>query len=487
MSLGATGGVASANSLWNNPNLLGQLLPGVNVQGLQGVLQAEEAQAAAPLTQYQAEQSTLSGQAKAYSAIQGALATVASDVQSLSTPTGFAQTATPVSSNSQVVTASGTGGPYGDYAIVVGSLATPGSVYSSPQASATSSLGWSGTMTVTVDVGIPPALTPVVVDVPVAASDSLSTIAANIQSAAASALPSGTSLSAAVLPTSTNGQSGESLVLTANGGLTPTSIATSGSIPSLTWTQGSTYQPASYSVDGVQNQSSSDTVQNALAGVTLNLTGTGSANLSIASQPSATAGQVGQLVNDVQNAIQTIQQYTGQGQVLASDPAMTTLPNQLESMLQTVVGGQPSGYQSLADVGLTIAYSSQNGASITFNQSAFTAALTTNPAAVESLFTTPGTGLAAQMQSLLNAYTQPASGILAADQSSVQQNEQQLANQEGALQQTVTQEQTMLQNQFMANLQQISNNMSQSSFIQAYVNQANGQSGSSSSSGQTGG
>ncbi len=486
MSVSAGGAGASISSLWNNPTLLGQLLPGVNVQGLQGVLQAEEALVAAPLTQYQQDQTTYSNQAQAYSAIQGALTTVASDAQTLSTSSGFAQTAAPVTSNNQVVTATGTGGPYGDYALVVGALATPGSVYSAPQASATTSLGWSGQLTVTVNVGIPPATVPIVVNVPVASGDSLNTIAANLQSAAASTLPSGTALSAAVLPSSSNGQSGDSLVVSVNGGLTPASITSSGSVPNLGWTQASTYQPSSYSIDGVQNQSSSNTIQNALPGVTLNLQGTGSATLSIASQPSATATQVNQLVTDVQNAITTIQKYTGQGQVLAGDPAMTTLPNQLESVLQSVVTGQPAGYQSLSDLGLQVSYSTQNGASITFDQAAFTNALTTNPQAAQNLFTTAGTGLASQMQSLLNQYTQPATGILASDLGSVQQNEQQLASQEGALQQMVTQQQTTLQNQFMANLQQISNNLSQSSFVQGYVAAITGQAGSSSSS-STGG
>jgi flagellar hook-associated protein 2 len=480
-------GGASLSSLWNNPTLLGQLLGGVNVQGLQGVLQAEEAQVSAPLTQLSNEQSTLTAQAQAYSAVQGALQTVLTDAQGLQSAAAFNQTSAPVSSNANVATATGAGGPYGDWALAVTSLAMPGSINSAFQpGSSSASLGWNGTIQVTIYVGIPPQQTAVTVTVPVASSDSLNSIAQNIQSDAANALPSGTQLSAVVLPTTQNGQSGNVLSLSVNGGLTTAGVTTTGSVPNLGFTNATTFSPATYMINGVQNQSTTNTIQNAIPGVTLNLLATGNTNLSIASNPGATSVQVGSMVSDIQSAISTINKYTGQGQPLAGNGALESLVTQLESTLTTANTSLASGYQSLTDLGLSVSYSQTTGASISLNQSTLTNALTQNPQAVQNLMA--GTeGVAAQIATLMQNFTQPSTGVIASYQSGIQNQEQLLASQETALQQTVGQQQTLLQTQFMAYLQQIANQYSQQTFLQQYVNLQSGQASNGSGSTTTGG
>lgn len=481
---GGIGG-ASVSSLWNNPTLLGQILGGVNVQGLQGVLQAEEAQVSAPLTQLSNEQATLTAQGQAYSAVQGALATVLTAAQGLTTSSAFNQTSAPVSSNQTVATASGSGGPYGDYALAVSTLATPGSVNSAFQAgSPASSLGWNGDIEVTVHVGIPPQQTAITVKVPVIAADSLNTIAQNIQTAAASALPAGTQLSAVVLPTTQNGTAGSALSLSVNGGLTSADVTTSGSVPSLGFTNGSTFSPATYTMNGVQNQSTTNTVTNALPGVTLSLLGTGSTSLSIGQNPGGTASQVGALVKDIQAAVNTIQNYTGQGQALAGNGALTTLLSQLQSTLTSSNASLAPGFRSLTDMGLSIRYSQTAGSSIVFDQAAFTAALQSNPQAVSSLMT--GTsGLAGQIATLVQNVTQPSTGVIASYVKGIQNQESLLSSRESALQQTITLEQTQLQNQFMAYLQQMANSVSQQSFLGQYVALESGQGTGGSSGGAT--
>lgn len=469
MSSPVGGSTSSISSLWNNPTLLGQLLGGINVQGLQGVLQAEESQVAAPLTQLTNQQNALSAQGQALSAVQGALQAVLTDAQNLESASAFNQTSAPVSSNPSVATATGTGGPYGDYALVVTNTATPGGVNSAFQAvSPTASLGWNGQIQITVYVGIPPQQTAITVDVPVAATDSLTSIAQNIDNAAAAALPSGTQLNAVVLPASQNGQSGSILSLSVNGGLTSSDVTTTGSVPNLGFTNASTFTPATYSINGVTNQSTSNTVSNALPGVTLNLLSAGSATLFIAANPGATASQVGSLVSDIQTAVNTIQKYTGKGQPLAGNGALMNLVNQLESALTSTNSSLPAGYQSLTDMGLTISYSQATGGAIALDQSAFTQALTANPQAVTGLFT--GTsGLASQIASLVQNFTQPGTGAIAAYQQGIQNQESLLASEEAALQQTVSLQQRQLQSQFMSFLQQIANNVSTQNFLTQYV------------------
>lgn len=486
---GSTGGISSSNiaSLWNDPTLLGSMLGGINVSGLQGVLQAQENQVSAPLAQLENQQSTLSAQAQAFSAVQGALSTVQTDAQALQTSSAFNQTTTPVSSSPTVATASGSGGPYGDYALAISSLATPGSIDSGFQAgSATTALGWNGNMTVTVYVGIPPKQTAVKVLVPVATSDSLQTISQNIQAAAANALPSGTQLSAIVLPTTQNGQTGNVLSLTVNGGLTASDVTTSGSVPSLGFTNNTTFSPASYTLNGVTNQSSTNTVSNAISGLSLNLLTTGSTTISVGQNPAGTATQVAGLVSDIQSAVTTIQKYTGQGQPLAGNAALNNVVNQMESILNSQNTSLAPGYQSLADMGLAVSYNKNTGGAITFNKGTFQSALTNNPQAVIGLFTGTG-GVAAQLVNLMQGFTAAGTGVLATDQQAVKSQETLLSSQLTALQQTVTQQQKQLQTQFMDYLQQIASNSSQNSFISQYTATQSGQSSSGGSSGTSGG
>lgn len=481
---------SNLSSLWNDPTLLGQLLPGVNVQGLQESLQAEETQAAAPVNQLSQDQQTLSSQAQAYSTVQGALQTVYSDATALEQASAFQQTGTPAVSDSSVLTAAATpnaSATGGTYAVSVSSLASSASLYSQSLATdPTQPLGWTGTLNFTVDAGL--SQTPTTFTVQIQSGDSLDAVAQSINNAAAAALPDGTTLSASVLPTSTGGTAGNVLSLEVNGGLTGSQItASAGSnIPSLNWTQNTTYSPADFTVNGVPNQSTSNVITSAIPGVTMNLLATGSSVVAVPSDPGATADQVNTLINDIQTAISTIQGQTGPGGVLAGDGALNSLVSQLEDTLTSNVGGQPIGYQSLADIGLSESYSQSSGMSITFDSTAFTQALQTDPGAVTSMFT-GSNGVAQQVASLVNSFTAPSSGILASDQTNIQNQEAQLSNQEAALEQSVTMEQTMLQNEFTTSLQTITQNMSQTQYVQEYVAQVYGQNSSGSSSSSSGG
>jgi flagellar hook-associated protein 2 len=474
---------ASLTSLWNNPTLLQGLIPGVNVQAMQAALQAEEAQAAAPLQQLSQDQQTLSAQAQAYSQVQSALSQVLQDAQALELSSAFAQTAAPVSSNPSVVTASAEAGsqpPAGVYSVQVTALASPAVLSTqSLTTDPTAALGWSGSLTITVNAGL--SQTPVSFTVNVSSTESLNDVAQAIDSAAAFTLPQGTVLSAVVLPTSTSSGQGYVLSLSVNGGLTSSQISTSGSIPALTWTQTSTYSPASFTVNGVPNQSTSNVATGAIPGVDLTLLTTGSAQITVGANPQATASQVQQLVNDISSAVGIIQKQTGKGGPLEGDAALNALVQQLETLLSSQVPGQPAGYSSLTDMGLTESYSQTSGMSISFSSSTFEAALTANPSAVSSLFTTQGSGLAWQIANLVQTYTAPSTGILASDQTAIQNQEQQLANEEQALQQSINLLQQNLQAQFQTDLKELVQNLAQVQLVQAWVNQITGSSGSSGS------
>ena len=95
----------------------------------------------APERAWQADQTTLSSQTSALTAIQTATSAVQSDLQSLNSLTGPLSTRTVASSNSNVVVATAANGTVsGNHSVVVNSLASNASWYSDPASSPTATL-----------------------------------------------------------------------------------------------------------------------------------------------------------------------------------------------------------------------------------------------------------------------------------------------------------------------------------------------------------
>jgi flagellar hook-associated protein 2 len=485
MLISPSGGTntGSLQSLLQNPQLLQNLIPGVNLASLASTLQVALTQEEAPLQNLSQQQVTLTNQSQAWSQVQSALQAIQNDVQNLSTPQDFNPSSQPVSSDPTLVTASGTGAPPGTYDVTVSALAQPQITNSNfVAASPTTALGYSGTLTLTYN-GQSATVT-------VGSSDSLDTIAQNLNTAAAT-LP-GLNLTASVLPASSGGTSGSELSLSANTGSSSFTITPSANFP-LSFTTTQTSQAASYTVNGVANTSPVNTVQNALApGVSLSLLGVTSSpvSLTVTSNPSAVASSVNQLVTDVQSAINTLQQVAGQGGPLEGNAALLNVGEQLVNFLSQSDGSLPAGDQSLTDMGLSVSWTKTNGEQIQFNSAAFTQALTNNPQAVQSLFLGDGQspGIIPSLQNYLNAYLTGQSGVIASAQTGITNQEQMLANQQTSLQALVQMEQQNAENQFMAALNTLLKEASLQQSLAAQFALANGgQNGNNNSGGSSGG
>ena len=143
-----------------------------------------------------------------------------------------------------------------------------------------------------------------------------------------------------------------------------------------------------YTVD-----SASNAVTGLLPGVTVNLVSTSSSPVTITSSPDSTTmgNDVQALVTAANNALSTIQQYTGynattkKGGPLMGNPIIESIQQEIYSAVATAVG--PNGLSS-GKAGVTI--DSQTG-QIDFNQSTFTSAYQANPTGVASLFSHGGT------------------------------------------------------------------------------------------------
>jgi len=167
---------------------------------------------------------------------------------------------------------------------------------------------------------------------------------------------------------------------------------------------------AALTIDGIAVTSASNNVSGALTGVTVNLTATGTSQLTVAQDTTPITTAVNDFVsayNAYASTVSTLDSYdttTGEAGVLLGDPTLASMQSQLSSLLGTSVAGNSIG--TLAGLGIT----RNADGSMTLNAQTLSTALTNNPAAVQSLFT--GTnGIATQINTLATNYNS-SDGIL---------------------------------------------------------------------------
>jgi flagellar hook-associated protein 2 len=305
--------------------------------------------------------------------------------------------AQPQIANSSVAAAtlSGTQQPKGSYSLEVKTLATAQSLASPAYASATSTVG-SGTLTLrfgtTTSGTFAEDANHAAVDITIPAGATLSDVAAAIngKNAGVTAYVANTTAGAQLVLKGTSGAA-NSFVLDA------TEDPTNPGLANLAWNPAapgssqvlSTAGDALFKVDGLSITSASNTVTDAIPGVTLKLTGTnaGAATQVSFSDPSsaistAMSDLVGAL-NEVMSELNTdTDAQTGN---LARDNAARSLKRTFSSLTTTIImpnaaQGEPS---TLSDLGVSI----QRDGTFTLDSTKLTAALQSNPDAVAAMFT----------------------------------------------------------------------------------------------------
>ncbi|MFC0083534.1 flagellar filament capping protein FliD [Dyella flava] len=271
------------------------------------------------------------------------------------------------------------------------------------------------------------------INVPVSSSDTLESIATDINSAATSG---GLGVTASVVA----GSNGDQLVLTSSqtGTANAYSIsAASGSssgvaaLASQLSTPSTAAANAELTVDGIPVTSPTDNVSGALTGVTLNLTSTGTSTLTV----SQSTAPITQAVNDFVTAYNTynsevgeLSSYTastGQAGVLLGDPTLQAIQNQISQVIGTTLNGNSIG--NLATLGIT---RNQDG-SLSLNSETLSNDLSSNPSAVQNLFASTN-GIATQLSSLVTNYNS-SSGILQTRINDLNSDVSNLATQQSAL------------------------------------------------------
>ena len=184
---------------------------------------------------------------------------------------------------------------------------------------------------------------------------------------------------------------------------------------------------ANFTLDGIPITRSSNTVNDVLTGVTLNLEGTqlltdDPITLTIAPDTSAIQSTVQNFINSYNTLISSLNQNmtdttsssssssSGSSSTtvtrapLAGDVTFMNLQMSLQNILMSPVSSAKNGNpNSLNAVGITL---NSDGTLSLGDQSTFTSALTSNPAAVSDLFNSTN-GVAVQLDSLVKSFSQP--------------------------------------------------------------------------------
>ena len=320
-------------------------------------------------------------------------------VSSMSTlVNGGTLSSTPTVTNATVATASlpsGATAPTQDYALEVDKLAQ-GQVLASQTFSGSTATTGSGTLSIqfgTSTNGTFTAGSASPISVTINQGDSLATIASDISS-------SGAGISAYVVTNANGAQlvmkgptgAASAFTITATENSSDPGLSALNYPPTATTgtTVAQSAQDAAFSIDGIAQTSSTNTIQSVAPGLSLALTGTNVGNpttITYSDPTSAmssamtnltsalnqmvgvmntdmTASTTGSLVNDA--GAQAFQQQ------LSKLASMTIMPN--------AAAGAPS---TLADLGLTL----NKDGTFTFSSTTFSTAMTKNPTAVSSMFT----------------------------------------------------------------------------------------------------
>ncbi|HET9113255.1 MAG TPA: flagellar filament capping protein FliD [Burkholderiales bacterium] len=390
---------------------------GLDVTSIVAKLMSAEQQPLNLLTQ---EEASYNAKISAFGTLQSAVSQFQTAMTGLSDPSQF-QSLTATSSNTAAVTAKlGTGAVAGSYSLGVTNLAQAQNLVTAGQASATTAIGSGTTTTLSFDFGTISGGTlsggiytgasftssgngikTVTIN---STNDSLTGIANAINTAnigvSATVINTGNATNPYVLSlTSTQTGAASSMDISVSGDATLSSMLSYNPANNTgqDLTQNVAAQNSNFTLNGIAISNASNTISNAIQGVTLNLLGTTPsgtpATVSVAASTTATNAAVNQFVTAYNTLEQTLQSATAynattkQGAIFNGDPTVTDMERQLQSLLMNpVAGGGSNTMTMLYQAGVTL----QSNGTLSVDNTKLNAAITANPNAFAGLFAVSG-------------------------------------------------------------------------------------------------
>jgi len=414
---------------------------GIDVSSLVSELLASKT---AAITALQSQQSGLSNQTGLLTSYNNDLNALASAVAVLADPNGQIGSLTATSAQPNVLnaTAQSTATP-GTHQITVENLATTGTVFTAPVSNADASILTGGATTgdIKLQVGGASGTT---FDIPITqgVNDTLNSLANYINSQ-----------SFGVTASVVNDATGARLALFSNSSGAPGALAITNDTTGLVFETPVGGTNAAFHIDGVPFSSTTNTVANAIPGVTLSLNGNSASQVQLTIAPDATQAAsaitnfvtaYNKVINDI-NTQFTVDPSTNNEGPLASDSALRSLQSSLLADANYAVPGSGDTSSNLASLGIDL-----NGdGTLTIDNATLSSAFNTNPAAFQAFFqNASNTGFANNFSADLSNLTDPVHGVLNVDLAGNSTQAQSLTNQIQDLQDNLAAQRQQLTTQY---------------------------------------
>lgn len=439
----------------------------INVSSLVSQLVAATEAPQQSLIDNQTQQVTT--QISALGQLKGALSNFQSSLAALDSASAFQVETANSSAPTTFTAAASSGAPPGTYNVTVSALASAQQLLSKP-------IGTLGTGTLSLSLG--GSSFNVTID---STNDTPAGIAAAINSASgnpgiAATVLQGSDGAHLLLSSSQTGAANTIQVSETDAGNALAAL-TYGTGNTGNYTQEASAQDAAFAISGVSFTSPSNTVSNAMSGVTLTLLGTSPtsgtppvampATLAIANDTATIGGNIQSFVtayNTLQSTLVQLGGYdpsTGTAGPMMGNAVLTGIQSQIQRALYSVVNTGSSTYNSLASIGIT----TNKDGSLSLNQTTLSAALGSNFSAVSQLFS--GTSGVAQSLNTditdalgANGSVTAAGQTLTSQENTLTDRNNQLQTQMAALSASLTQQYSAL-NALLSSLQSTSSYLSQ--------------------------
>jgi flagellar hook-associated protein 2 len=347
-----------------------------------------------PITTLNTKEASFQAKLTAYGSLKGALAAVQSAVEVLTLATTFTSRTAAVSDTTILAASAGTTAAAGSYAVEVTQLAKYHAVRSNTNYTATTETLNTGTLAIRVGVGV---TANIAID---SSNNTLAGLRDTINDAGAgvtATIINTGSTNRLVLTSNTLGSAGAIDVTVTEDGIggpydhALTDLKSTGVGTILVETQAA--DDAGFKINNIAITRSSNTVTDAIEGVTLNLTKLGTASVTISKNSSAVTGTINAFVKTYNDAVKQLQSASSydavnkRASILTGDNTVRNIGTGLRTLVQATVSGIGGGIAALSDIGIAL----QKDGTLVVNSTKLSAALADPDTDVASLFASTAT------------------------------------------------------------------------------------------------
>jgi flagellar hook-associated protein 2 len=407
---------------------------GINVQNVVAQIIASDS---APLTDMQNQETLFSNQTSALQNISSLLGTLQTSVQALTDIDGGLSAQVATSSNTNILTATGssTAAP-GTHNVVVNTLATTASAYTAEQSS-------NATLSGSFQIQMAGASSPTTITIDSANNNTtLGSLASYINN-------QGIGVTASVV----SDANGSRLAIVSNNSGAANDFTISNDTTGLGFTKAVNGTNASATVDGIPVSSATNSIGSVIPGVTLNLLSAApGTNVSVTVAPDTTqiSDAISTFVSSYNAVVQAINaQYavnsSSQQGVLADDSTLSSVQSELNSDVNFSSPSNPS-FVNLASMGISM----NDDGTLSVDSTTLNSAITTNYQDFVNFFqNSSNTGFAQFFNNdLSNNLANPATGLIALDLNGIASSQQSLADEISQFQANLTTTQQSLTDEF---------------------------------------